>query len=144
MSGNPQHGAWRAGMSRSALGVTSDLLNLKILVGAAGKSLLEGGELAPTRRQSLSRSFHNYIDNDSMHRVRPNGVSSTRGGLHNIAAQVVIMAAGDDAPRVLQVIDKFASEKLDQQDRDYLATFLSRLNVALSRSRAGIRVSRYL
>jgi hypothetical protein len=131
-------------MSRSALGVTSDILGLKILVSDAVKSLRNGEELAPTRRQSLSNCFHRYIQSDSLHRLRPNGISKVGGGLQNIAAIVVRTEAAENAPTLLAVIDKFAEARLDASERDLLIGFLSRVSAALDRSRAGVAVSRYL
>jgi len=131
-------------MSRSALGVTSDILGLKVLVGDAVKSLREGADLAPSRRKSLSQCFHRYIELDSLHRLRPNGISKARGGLQNIAAAVVRTEAATDAPKLLAAIDKFADAELDAGERDLLVDFLSRVNVGLNRSRSGIPISRYL
>jgi hypothetical protein len=131
-------------MSRSALGVTSDILGLKVLIADAIKSLRNGEELAPTRRQSLSECFHRYIQHDSVHRLRPNGISKARGGLQNIAAIAVRTEAAEDAPTLLVMIDKFADARLDASEKDLLIGFLSRVGAALDRSRARVAVSRYL
>jgi hypothetical protein len=131
-------------MSRSALGVTSDILGLKVLVADAVKSLSEGSELAPARRQSLSQCFRRYFECDGLNRLRPSRVSKAGGGLQNIAAVVARAEAAENAPALLAVIDKFAHAGLDSNERRLLVDFLSRVNAALDRSRADIPVSRYL
>jgi hypothetical protein len=130
-------------MSRSALGVTSDILGLKVLVGDAVKSLRGGGEFAPTRRQSLSECFHRYIEDD-LHRLQSNGISKPRPGLQNVAAVVVRTEAAKNASNLLAALDKFATTRLDETESTLLINFLSRVDAALDRSRAGVAVTRYL
>ena len=144
MSGNPQRSAWRMGMSRSALGVTSDILGLKVLVRDAVRSLRQGDELPSMKRQSLSEYFHRYIETTHVHRLRPNGISKARGTLQNVAASVVRTEAGENASTLLAAIDKFANSGSNIEERDLLVEYFSRVNVALQRSRASIPVSRYL
>lgn len=144
MSGNPQLPRWRSGMSRSPMGVTSDILGLKVLVRDTVAQLQQTGELAPARRKSLAECFHRYIENASVHRIRPNGISKSRFGHENIAARVVRITAGNEAATLLSLIDKFSNANLEAPERDKLVEFLSRVNVALDHSRASIPSSRYL
>jgi hypothetical protein len=133
-------------MSRSALGVTSDILGLKVLVRDAMQSLRQGKELPSNKRQSLSEYFHRYIEASHVHRLMPNRISKAPGTLQNVAARVVRAEAeaGGNASTLLAAIDKFAASGSKIDERDLLVEYLSRVNVALERSRAGIPVSRYL
>jgi hypothetical protein len=124
--------------------VTSDILGLKVLVSDAMKALDGRGDLPAARRKSLSQCFHRYIERDGVNRLRRAGISKPRSGLQNIAAVVVRREAADNASALLAAIDKFADAQLEPDDRRVLTDFLSRVNVALDRSRASIPVSRYL
>jgi hypothetical protein len=105
---------------------------------------MQGEELPSVKRQSLSEYFHRYIETNHVHRLRPSGISKSRGTLQNVAANVVRVEAAGNASSLLAAIDKFANAGSNIDERDLLVEYFSRVNVALDRSRAGIPVSRYL
>lgn len=144
MSGNPQWLGWRGGMSRSALGVTSDILGLKILVRDAMQALQSGDDLPSIKRNSLSEYFHQYITTNHVHRLKASGVSKLRNNLQNVAATVVMLEAAGNGPKLLAAIEKFASYGSKIDERELLVDYFSRVNSQLERRRAGIPVNRYL
>jgi hypothetical protein len=131
-------------MSRSPLGVTSDILGLKTLIVDAIESLNRGAELSSSKRKSLSEFLHHYIQANQAHNLKPNGILKGRRALQNIAASVVRKEAGGREAELLCAIDKFEVDGSGIDGRDLLVEYFSRVNTALARSRIGIPTSRYL
>ena len=147
MSGNPAEVGWGVDMSRNALSVSSEILHLRVLIGDALVALREGNNSAafpPSRRQSLSRSFHQYSEPSRKDRLKSNAVWDATGLASPLPSQVIRKELGQNGPKVLNTIDRYAAGKLSLDETKNLIEFLSRVDVALNQSGANLSISRYL
>jgi hypothetical protein len=131
-------------MSRNALSLTSEILGLKVLVSDAVNALTHEEEFPRARRMSLARTFHRYIQNNSLEHLRPNAISKLSGSVRPMAFHIVRDEAANDAQKLLKVVDKFRNKPLDRKEKQTLLKFLTRVDAALERSRASIPTTRYL
>lgn len=145
MTGNSTSISGGSNMSRSPLSVTADILDLRILINDVIKSLSEGEqELATERREALSNSFRRYIRNGRDARVRPRGLSSIKQNAGLLPSSVVRQEAAADGERILSAAELYAAGSLPKNEVQPFVAFLTKLDTALDRSRAKIRINRYL
>jgi hypothetical protein len=131
-------------MSRSPMSVTSDILGLRILINDVIQSLKSGPALPTERREALSSSFHRYIRDERNSRLRPNGLFNSKGSVRLLPSSVVRQEAADDSEKILSTVERYATGALSKKEVGPFVEFLRRLDTALDRSRADIRISRYL
>lgn len=144
MSGNSTPILGASNMSRSPLSVTADILDLRILINDVIKSLIEGRDLPSERRTALSDSFRRYIRNARDTRVRPRGLSSIKQNAALLPSSVVREEAAADGEHILSVAEQYAVGSLPTNEVKPFVDFLTKLDSALDRSRAQLRINRYL
>jgi hypothetical protein len=132
-----------ARMSHRQLSVASELLDLRLLVDEVITDLQTRGSMTDNRREHLRRSFHQYITQTPIH-LRNRAVSKRQGALNDLPHHIVRDTAASEGPRLLSAIDRLATGPLSVAEKKLLLEFLMRLDAALARGRANIRVGRYL
>lgn len=131
-------------MSRIALRVASEILNLRMLLRDAERSLTGRGELPPSRRKHLAATFHHYLENGDVGHLRGSAISKSHGGVRNPTAEIIQTEASGRRENWLRILDSFAEGGVEGHDIAPLAEFLSRVDVALENGRSRVEAGRYL
>jgi len=130
-------------MSRGQLSVASEILGLRVMIEDVMDALKKNVDLPEPQRQHLRRSFHHYIS-ESPNNLRSRAISKRNRGVYNLPHLIIRDAVADEGPKLLGVIDKLAVGSVDDKEKKALVAFLSRVDAALDRGRASVKVGRYL